>query len=244
MQEWCVCVCVCCHGPATCPCYLPRGRWSLKVPLLQMAQKRLIKIQKPYQPHSPQTLLQLLLRLSLPQDALQPADQLGSKPLRLHVDILWNPVRALRGETSNCKPPDFLSAPPDPCGRFQPPPPPPSGMKYVSVEHRHNPSSRTQSAFLRVSEAPACGRLLPAGSGEHLILLPLPEHFLYRVKKITGREQQGGPEMTGDASLVDVKSGVLLRECVFSQHELRQPVGGGGQLPRSPAAIERGQTAT
>lgn len=142
------------------PGHLPRGRWSLKVLLLQMAEKRLIKIQKPYQPHSPQTLLQLLLRLSLPQDALQPADQLGSKPFRLHVDILWNPVRALRGETSNCKPPDFLSAPTARSGDFTPPPLPP-GMKRVSVEHRHNPFSRTQTALVRVAKAPACGRLLP-----------------------------------------------------------------------------------
>ena len=60
-----------------------------------------------YQSHSLQTLLQLLLRLSVPQHAFQPADQLCGKPLRLHVHVLWNPVWALRGETSNCKAADF-----------------------------------------------------------------------------------------------------------------------------------------
>ncbi|TNN68046.1 hypothetical protein EYF80_021691 [Liparis tanakae] len=63
-----------------------------------------------YQSYSLQPLLQLLPSRPLPQDALQSADQLRGESLRLHVDVLGNPVGALRGgKCQNCKAP--------PCGR-------------------------------------------------------------------------------------------------------------------------------
>lgn len=49
-----------------------------------------------YLPHPPETLLQLLLRHPLPQHTLQPADQLRRKLIRVDVDVLWHPLRALQ----------------------------------------------------------------------------------------------------------------------------------------------------
>ncbi|TNN46180.1 hypothetical protein EYF80_043609 [Liparis tanakae] len=37
-----------------------------------------------------QPLLESFLSLSLSEDRLQPADELGCKPLRLYVDVLWH----------------------------------------------------------------------------------------------------------------------------------------------------------
>lgn len=58
---------------------------------------------KTYQSHPLQSLLEFLLSLPLPQYALQFADQLCGKPLRLHVYVLWNPVCALGEAMSNCQ---------------------------------------------------------------------------------------------------------------------------------------------
>lgn len=51
--------------------------------------------QPAHQSDSLEPLLQPFLSLPLPEDRLQPADELRSKPLRLHVDVLWHAVRAL-----------------------------------------------------------------------------------------------------------------------------------------------------
>lgn len=120
--NWVFLVLPCAASIVLCSCNLMRRQWLHSVNLCNIAWKMLLmhtcwaKLTKQwsqlcffnsgqwtYQSYSLQPLLQFLLSLALPQHALQPADQLCSKPLRLHVYILWNPVWALGEDTSNCK---------------------------------------------------------------------------------------------------------------------------------------------
>lgn len=51
--------------------------------------------QPTHQSYSLESLFQSFLSLPLSENRLQPADELRSKPLRLHMDVLWHAVRAL-----------------------------------------------------------------------------------------------------------------------------------------------------